>query len=118
VYKIKLRNLSSVRGGSIWESLAQRRRAARFCALYKACNGERAWNDIGDKLWAPYYLSRANHFWKIRATIIRRDIRKFSFVNRTIAELNQLPQGAIGTSPIKTHTFRERVRKVKIREVK
>jgi hypothetical protein len=31
---------------------------------------------------------------------------------------NQLPEGAIGTSPVKTHTFRKRVRKVKMREVK
>jgi hypothetical protein len=51
----------------------------------------------------PYYLSRVDHCWKIRA-----DIRKFSFVNRTIAEWNQPPEGAIGTSS----------RKVKIRELK
>jgi hypothetical protein len=47
-----------------------------------------------------------------------KDIGKFSFVNRTIAEWSQLPEGAIGASPVKTHTFRERVRKVKIRELK
>jgi hypothetical protein len=29
-----------------------------------------------------------------------------------------LPEGAIGTSPVKTHIFRKRVKKVKIREVK
>jgi hypothetical protein len=50
--------------------------------------------------------------------MIRTDIGKFSFVNRTIAEWNQLPEGAIGTSPIKTHTFRKTVTKVKIRELK
>jgi hypothetical protein len=50
--------------------------------------------------------------------MIRTDVGKFSFVNRTIAEWNQLPEGAIGTSPVKTHIFRKRVRKVKTREVK
>jgi hypothetical protein len=51
-----------------------------MCELYKGHNGERAWKDIGDRLQAPYYRSRVDHFWKIRT-----DIGKFSFVNRTIA---------------------------------
>jgi hypothetical protein len=46
------------------------------------------------------------------------DVGKFSFVNRTIAEWNQLPEGAIGASPVTTHTFRKRVKDVKIKEVK
>jgi hypothetical protein len=84
---------------------------ARLCALYKAYNGEIAWKDMRDRLQAPYYLSRVDHCWKIRAGMISTDIGKFSFVNRTIAELNQLPEGAIGTSPVKTHTFRKRLGK-------
>jgi hypothetical protein len=50
--------------------------------------------------------------------LIRTDVGKFSFVNRAIAEWNQLPEGATGTQPVKMHIFRKRVRKVKIREVK
>jgi hypothetical protein len=50
--------------------------------------------------------------------MIRTDVGKFSFVIRIIGEWNQLPEGAIGTPPVKTHTFRKRVRKVQIREVK
>ena len=34
-------------GGSDWESLAQRRKIACMCALYKAHTGERAWKAIG-----------------------------------------------------------------------
>jgi hypothetical protein len=33
-------------------------------------------------------------------------------VNRTITDWNRLPEGAIGTSLLKTHVFRKRVRKV------
>jgi hypothetical protein len=33
-------------------------------------------------------------------------------VNRTIADWNRLPEGAIGTSHFKTHVFRKRVREV------
>jgi hypothetical protein len=36
--------------GLVWESLAQRRKIARMCALFKACTGERAWKAIGDRL--------------------------------------------------------------------
>jgi hypothetical protein len=94
-------------GGPVWEPLAQRRRTARMCAHYKAYNGERAWKEIGDRLQAPYYRSRVDHCWKIRT-----DVGKFSFVNRTIADWNRLPEGATGTSLVKTHVFRKRVRKV------
>jgi hypothetical protein len=83
-----------------------------MCALYKAYNGERAWKDSGDRLQVPYYLSRVDDHWKIRSRKIRIDVVKFSFVNRPITVCDQLPERAIGTSLIKTHVFRKRVRKV------
>jgi hypothetical protein len=33
-------------GGAEWESLAQRRKTARMCALYKAYTSEKAWKEI------------------------------------------------------------------------
>jgi hypothetical protein len=86
-------------GGSVCESLAQRRMTARSCALYKVYNSERAWKDTGDRLLAPYYLSRVDHCWKIRARMVRTDVGKFLFVNKIVAEWNQLLEGAIGTPP-------------------
>jgi len=44
-------------GGSDWESLAQRRKIAHICVLYKAYTGERAWKARGDRLQVPSYLS-------------------------------------------------------------
>jgi hypothetical protein len=99
-------------GGPVWEPLVHHRRTARMCALYKAYNGERAWKDIGDMLQTPYYQSRVDHCWKIRFRKIRTDVGKFSFVNRTITDWNRLPERAIGTSLVKTHVFRKRVREV------
>ena len=99
-------------GGSDWESLAQRRKIARMCALYKAYTGDRAWMAIGDRLQAPSYLSRVDHHWKIRARKQRTDIGKYSFVNRSITDWNQLPVEATGSSHCKTYTFKMRVRKV------
>jgi hypothetical protein len=81
-------------------------------SLYKSYNGERAWKDIGDRLQAPYYWSRVDHCWKIMSRKIRTDVGKFSFVNRTTADWNRLPEGTIGTSLVTMHVFRKRVRKV------
>jgi len=76
-----------------WDSLAQRRKTARICALYKAYTGDRAWKDIRDRLHAPSYLSRVDHNWKIRTRKQRTDIGKYCFVNRSIADWNRLPAG-------------------------
>jgi len=42
----------------------------------------------------------------------------FTFVNMSITDWNQLPEGALGTSRGKTHIFKTRVRKVKTGEGK
>jgi hypothetical protein len=102
---------------SNWETPVQSRKIARICALFKAYTGERAWKAIGDRLQRPYYLSRVDHDQKIRNTKQRMDIRKYSFVNRTIQLWNQLPADALGTYPCKPSIFRKRDRKV-ISEVK
>jgi len=60
--------------------------------LYKAYTSERAWKAIGIRLQAPSYLSRVNHYWKIRVRKQRTDIRKYSFVNRSITDWNKLPE--------------------------
>ena len=111
--KKNLPNFAHHSGGSAWESLAQRRKIARRCALYKTYTGERAWKAIGDRLQAPSYLSRVNHYWKIRVRKQRPDIGKYSFANRSITDWNKLPEGEIDTSHGKKHIFKTRVRKVK-----
>jgi len=67
-----------------WETLARHRTIARLCALFKAYSGEKAWKVICNRLWRPYCLSRVDHVPKIRDRKQRRDIRKYSFVIRTI----------------------------------
>jgi hypothetical protein len=83
-----------------------------MCALYKAYTGERVWKAIGDRLQAPSYLSKVNHYWKMRARKQITSIGKYSFVNRTITDWNKLPEGAIGTSRGKMHIFKTKVREV------
>jgi hypothetical protein len=55
------------RKDSNWETLTERRKIARICALFKAYTGERAWKVIGDRLQSPCYLSRVNHDRQIRS---------------------------------------------------
>ena len=73
--------------------------------------GKCAWKAIRDRLRGPYYLSRDDHVRKTRDKRQRTDIRKYSFVNRTIKNWNQLPAEATGTFPCKPNIFRKRVRK-------
>ena len=72
-----------------------------MCALYKAYTGDRAWMAIRDRLQAPSYLSRVEHHWKIRARKQGTDIGKYSFVDRSIIDWNQLPEGQSGLPTVK-----------------
>jgi len=71
-----------------------------------------------DKVQLLAALSRVYHYWKIRARKQRRDIGKYSFVNRSITDWNRLPEGARGASYGKTHILKMRFRKVKNSEGK
>jgi hypothetical protein len=48
------------RNVSNWETLTQRRKVSRICALFKAYTGQRAWKTTGDKLEKPCYLNRVD----------------------------------------------------------
>ena len=94
-----------------WETLASRRKLSRVCALYKAYSGERAWKTIGDRLYYPHYWSRVDHKRKIRTRGQKTDIGKYSFVNRSIQDWNQLPDAVFEQLPGKQTTFKKRARK-------
>ena len=67
--------------------------------------------DIGDRLQRPRYLSRVDHERKIRRRRQRTDIGKYSFVNRTIQDWNQLPVEVLGTIRCKLTTLKKTIRK-------
>jgi hypothetical protein len=98
--------------------LAQHRKIARICALFKAYTGERAWKAIGERLQEPCYLSRNDHNQKIRTRKQKTEIGKYSIVNMTIKLWNNLPAEVLVTFPCKPHIFRKRVRKLNISEAK
>jgi len=100
------------RNSSNWETLASRRKLSRICALFKAYSGERARKAIGDGLQWPHYLSRVDRERRNRSRRQRTDIGKYSFVNRTIQDWDQLPADMLGTLLHKTNTSKNGVRKV------
>jgi len=103
---------------SDWETLTQFKKRARLCTLFKTYSGERVWKAISDMLRRPCYLSRVDNVRKMRDRRQRKDIEMYSFVNRTIKNLNQLPAEALGTFPCKPKIFRKRVSKAIISGVK
>jgi hypothetical protein len=71
---------------------------------------ERDWKCIGDRLRSAYYLSGVDHVRKIRDRKQKTDIEKYSSVNRTIKNWNELPAEALGTFFVNLR-FSEKVRK-------
>jgi len=69
---------------------------------------EWAWKATSDSLRRPYYLKRVDHVRKFRDKKQRTDIGKYSFVNRTIKNWNQLPEEALGAFCCKPKFFRKR----------
>jgi hypothetical protein len=96
---------------SNWETLSHCRKISRICALFKVYCEERVWK-AGDRIQRSNYLSRIDHEQKIRNRRQRTDIRKYSFVNRTIRLRNRLPAEMLGTVPSTPNAFRKRVRRV------
>jgi hypothetical protein len=72
----KAEKFTNLTNDSNWEMLAQRRKIARICDLYKGYSGEPAWKAIGDRLQRTNYLSSVDNAWKIRNRRQRRDIGK------------------------------------------
>ena len=103
---------------SDWETLDRRKTVARLCALFKVCCGERAWEVVCDRLSGAYCVSGADRVRKIRDRKQRTDNGKYSFVNRTIRNWNQLTAEKLGTFPCQPKIFRNRVRKAIINGVK
>jgi hypothetical protein len=94
-----------------WET-AERGMVSRLCALFKAYTGRRAWEAIVGRLLRPCYLSREHHNRKIRSRKQRTDIGKYSFVDKTFINWNQLPADLLASFSCKLNTFRKRVKKV------
>ena len=85
---------------------------------FKAYCGERPLKAIRDRLRRAYYLCRVDHVRKIRDRKQRTDVEKYSFVNSTIKNWNQLPSEPLGTFPCKPIIFRKKFRKAIIKRLK
>lgn len=82
-----------------WETLENRRRKTRITSLYRAHLGQKAWVDITARLEKPTYYGRNDHDFKIKCRKQKTDVGKFSFLNRTINDWNDLPAAVFEGCP-------------------
>jgi hypothetical protein len=113
VCKRKAAKFANHMSNSVCETLAQHRKIARICTLFKAYNGEWAWKSIRD-----HDTSAGMNIIVKLGPGNRTDIGKYSSVNMTIKLWNQLPAETLTTLPSKSHMCRNRVGKIIIGEEK
>jgi hypothetical protein len=62
--------------------------------------------DIKRRLYMPTYYGRGDHRFKIKLRQQQTDVGKFSFLNRTIVDWNQLPAAVFEGSPMNLCKFK------------
>jgi hypothetical protein len=60
----------------------------------------------------PTYYGRGDHRFKIKLRQQRTDVGKFSFLNRTIVDWNQLPATAFESSRLNLYRLKRNLRKL------
>lgn len=78
-----------------WDALELRRKRDRLCKLFKASRDFPGWGEITSFLQRGIYKGRGDHDWKFKRDIIKTDVGKFSFINRTVSEWNLLPESTV-----------------------
>ena len=73
----KVAKFANITNSSAWKTVAQHRKIARTCAVFKTYTGERAWKATGDRLQGPCYPSKDDHERKIRARKQRTGIGRY-----------------------------------------
>ncbi len=91
------------------ESLSVRRKKARLCCLFKAYSKSPAWAEITKRLGSPSRVGRNDHTCKIKSRGQRSDVGKYSYVNRTIKNWNEIPAAVVEPFPGSVGVFRRRL---------
>jgi hypothetical protein len=95
-----------------WKFSAQRRLITPMCAVFRTQTRRRVWKAIEDRLLNLCYLSTDDYNRKIGYRKQRTNVRKYSFVNRTIESCNQLPASLLASFPCQLNMFRSGVKNV------
>jgi hypothetical protein len=94
-----------------WSSLERRRKINRLCALFRTLKGENAWGDLRKKVENPNYIGRNDHQFKVKCRSQKNNVKKFSFLNRTILDWNSLPAELFEPFPKSVNVFKRRCKK-------
>ena len=75
-----------------WESLESRRKRNRPCGMYKIYKGDKAWRELRYKVEKPNFIGRNDHKSKIKCRAQRTNVKKISYLNKSIVDWNGLPE--------------------------
>jgi len=83
------------------ESLEYRRKVERLSVVYRAYEGAKGWEEIQRKLIKNTSVCRSKHGKKLWSKGTNTDVGKFSCVNRTVVEWNQLEEAMVEAKNVK-----------------
>jgi hypothetical protein len=74
-----------------WLPLVTRRQISRLVIFHRVVHDQMGWSSVPGVSRGVYH-GRGDHSLKVERVGSRRDVRKYSFANRTGSEWNSLPQ--------------------------
>ena len=83
-----------------WESLEVRRKRDRLCNMYRVVSGSSGWGEIRHKIEGGSYKGRNDHAKKLQRKHGRTDVGRWSFLNRTIREWNELSEEVVSAGSV------------------
>ena len=78
--------------------------------MFRSYTGCNAWSEIRERIKKPNYYSRKDSGLKIRTNKQKSDAGKYSFLNRTIIDWNNLPTVTFESLPRYVHSFKNRLK--------
>jgi hypothetical protein len=76
--------------------------------MYKIVTGEIAWEHIGKEISKQNFVGKNNHQFKIKFPSQRTNLKKFSYLNRTIFDWSGLPAKLLEPFPRNINIFKNR----------
>jgi hypothetical protein len=92
-----------------WSTLANRRMHNRLSSMFRAIEGRGGWKELGDKIKKDNskYSHRGSNGKRIVVKGSKKDIGKFSFINRTGTEWNKIDENVFNESGGNVLKFRK-----------
>jgi ribonucleases P/MRP protein subunit RPP40 len=97
-----------------WKKLEWRRKADRLCSFFRVLKGRGGWKELHTKIRMESlrYGCRGSHERKVVVKGARKDIGKYSFMNRTGREWNLLEKNIFEKEEMDVKEFRRKIEEI------